>query len=81
MRMTAIVTILGIAISCLAQSAERKFMAVGNSDPKHQARPHKQGEVVVTFDTMPTRVSFDLPGHIKLITENGIPNTNGATET
>ena len=81
MRMTAIVTILGIAISCLAQSAERKFMAVGNSDPKHQARPHKQGEVVVTFDTMPTRVSFDLPGHIKLITENGIPYTNGATET
>jgi len=63
------------------QSTERKFMAAGNSDPNHQAHPYKQGEVVVTFDTMPTRVSFDLPGHVKLITENGIPYTNGATET
>jgi hypothetical protein len=58
-----------------------EFKATGNTDPNHQARPYAQGEVVVTFDTMPTRVSFDLPGHIKLITENGIPYTNGATET
>jgi hypothetical protein len=35
----------------------------------------------VTFDTIPTRMSFDLPGHIKMISENGIPYTNGATET
>ena len=37
--------------------------------------------MVVTFDTTPTKVSFDLPGHIKLYTENGIPYINGATET
>ena len=81
LRVSTAVVILAAALCRPARSAERKFMAVGNSDPDHQARPFKQGEVVVTFDTMPTRVSFDLPGHIKLITENGIPYTNGATET
>jgi len=80
-RVTAVAAIVAMTITCSVQSAERKFMAVGNSDPNHQARSHKQGEVVVTFDAMPTSVSFDLPGHIKLITENGIPYTNGATET
>jgi len=81
MNMTALVAIVHIAVSCPAQTIGRKFMARGNSDPNHQADPYKQGEVVVTFDTMPTKVSFDLPGHVKLITENGIPYTNGATET
>lgn len=57
------------------------FRAVGNDDPNKKAAPNKQGEVIVTFDTMPTKVSFDLPGHIKMITENGIPYMNGATET
>ena len=75
------VVVLLLALSCPAPGAGRKFRATGNSDLNHRAAPYKQGEVVVTFDTMPTRVSFDLPGHIKLITENGIPYTNGATET
>jgi len=57
------------------------FKATGNSDENHRAAPHKEGEVVVTFDALPTRVSFDLPGHIKMYTENGIPYINGATET
>jgi len=57
------------------------FKATGNSDENHRAAPHKEGEVVVTFDALPTRMSFDLPGHIKMYTENGIPYINGATET
>ncbi len=75
------IAIVATTISCLEQARSQKFQAVGNTDPNHRAAPNKQGEVVVTFDTMPTRVSFDLPGHIKLITENGIPYTNGASET
>ena len=57
------------------------FEAVGNTDPGRRAAPYKQGEVVVTFDAVLTKVSFDLPGHIKMYTENGIPYINGATET
>ena len=76
----AAVTILAAAW-CPREAMAERFGAVGNTDPEHRARPSKTGEVVVTFDTMPTRVSFDLPGHIRLITENGIPYTNGATET
>ena len=77
----AAVAVVAITISCPGQAQAKQFEAVGNTDPNHQAPPYKQGEVVVAFDTMPTKVSFDLPGHIKLITENGIPYTNGATET
>jgi len=73
--------VLTAGLCCLAQTQAQQFKAAGNTDPDHRPAPWKQGEVVVTFDTMPTRVSFDLPGHIKLITENGIPYTNGATET
>jgi len=73
--------LFAIALSSCEHANAQKFQAIGNVDPNHQARPHKQGEVVVTFDSMPTRISFDLPGHIKMITENGIPYTNGATET
>lgn len=58
-----------------------KFQAVGNTDENHRATPNKQGEAVVTFDNLPTKMSFCLPGHIKMFTENGIPYMNGATET
>jgi len=75
------IAVFAMTLSCLGGAHAQKFQAIGNTDPNHQPPPHKQGEVVVTFDTMPTKVSFDLPGHIKLITENGIPYTNGATET
>jgi len=37
--------------------------------------------VIVTFEGTRAHMSFDLPGHIKMVTENGIPYTNGATET
>jgi hypothetical protein len=57
------------------------FEARGNKDERHAAPPHKEGEVVVTFDTLPTRMRFDLPGHILMFTENDIPYMNGATET
>ena len=58
-----------------------KFKAIGNTNETHRATPYRQREVVVTFDTLPTVMSFDLPGYIKMYTENGIPYINGATET
>ena len=61
--------------------AAGKFIAVGNKDETHRPAPRAKGEVVVTFDTMPTKVSFNMPDHVLLLTENGIPYTNGATET
>lgn len=73
------IILLGTAWALPALGAE--FKADGNTDPDHKASPNEQGEVVVTFDTLPTQLSFDLPGHIKMISENGIPYTNGATET
>ena len=63
------------------QTQRREFEAVGNTDPDHRATPWHKGEVVVTFDAMPARMSFDLPCHVKMVTENGIQYINGATET
>jgi hypothetical protein len=71
---------LCIFLCALSSHAER-FGASGNSNPDHRAKPHQQGEVEVTFDQLPTRMRFDLPGHILMFTENGIPYMNGATET
>ena len=79
--MAAAVAVVAVAIGCLGQAHAQKFRAVGNTDSKHRAAPWHKGEVVVTFDTMPTRMSFDLPCYPKMITENGIQYINGATET
>ena len=73
------IILLAAAWTLPARGAE--FEADGNTDPDHQAPPNKQEVVVVTFDALPTRMSFDLPGHIRMISENGIPYINGATET
>jgi len=62
---------------CLVGTGARGFEAVGNTDSDHRAAPYKQGEVVVTFDAMPTEVSFDLAGHIKMFTEDGLHRKSG----
>lgn len=78
--MTRAICYLGFFVGAVFAQAER-FGASGNTDPNHRAKPHQQGEVEVTFDQLPTRMRFDLPGHILMFTENGIPYMNGATET
>ena len=79
--MAAAIAAVGVAIGCIGQAHAQEFKATGNTDPDHRARPYAQGEVVVTFDTMPTKVSFDLPCFLCQVTENGIRFTCGATET
>ncbi len=61
--------------------SEGEFKAEGNTDPDHRADPRKKGEVIVTFDLLPTRMSFNLPSFPCLVTENNISYYNGWTET
>lgn len=60
---------------------QTNFKAVGNTDPDHRAPQGKQGEVVVTFDTVPVKLTFNLPCQVCLETENGIKYYNGWAET
>ncbi|MFC1805444.1 hypothetical protein ACFL09_00500 [Planctomycetota bacterium] len=73
--------LLTVVLCCLGQARAGEFRATGNTDPEHRAAPWHKAEVVVTFDVMPARMSFDLPCYVKMVTENGISYINGATET
>lgn len=75
-----IVTLFVLSTSILF-SGDNKFKATGNTDPNHRAERLKRGEVVVTFDMLPTKMSFNLPSFPCLVTENGILYYNGWTET
>ena len=77
----AAIAVVAVAIGCLGQAHAQRFQAVGNTNPTLRPPPDAKGWVIVTFEGTRAHMSFDLPGHIKLITENGIPYTNGATET
>jgi hypothetical protein len=57
------------------------FKAFGNTDPDHRAEKRKRGEVIVTFDQLPAKMSFNLPSFPCLVTENNISYYNGWTET
>jgi hypothetical protein len=58
-----------------------EFKAVGNTDPDLRTPKNKRGEVVITFDLLPTKMSFNLPSFPCLVTENNISYYNGWTET
>ena len=75
-----LVVILMSLLSCRNDTV-RLFKAVGNSDPDHRAPKRKRGEVVVTFDLLPAKMSFNLPSFPCLVTENNISFYNGWTET
>jgi hypothetical protein len=59
----------------------KAFKAYGNKDPDHRPERRKVGEVVVTFDRLPAKMSFNMPSFPCLVTENGISYYNGWTET
>lgn len=58
----------------------RQFAAVGPAQPVRRP-PHEQGTIKVTFDLLPTTMSYDLPTFFFMVTENGIKFTNFAVET
>ena len=79
--MAAAIAVVAVAAGCPGQAHAQRFQAMGNTKATLQPPPDAKGWVIVTFEGTRAHMSFDLPGHIKLITENGIPYTNGATET
>ena len=52
-------------------TAQTKFMATGPTQPVRQP-PGQQGAVKVTFDLLPTTMSYDLPGRFYMVSENNI---------
>jgi hypothetical protein len=74
-------SVVRITTSTGTPRPEGEFQATGNADPDHRVPGRKRGEVVVTFDLLPTRMSFDLPAYPCLVTDNGIRYTNEWIET
>lgn len=73
--------VLLLLLGALEMAHARDFKAVGNADPDHQAERRKKGEVVVTFDKLRTKMSFNLPAAACLVTENNISYLNSWAET
>jgi hypothetical protein len=67
-----------IAVFSLAQA--QKFEAIGPRSPT-QPGEDEPGVVIVTFDSLPTSMSFDVPWHYSMVTENGIKIAFFAPET
>lgn len=57
------------------------FDAVGPVTETRLPREKFLGAVTVTFDLLPTTMSFDLPWHFCAVTENGIKLAHFAAET
>jgi hypothetical protein len=62
------------------QVQAQKFEAVGPTQPEKRP-PREKGTIKVTFDLMPTTMSFDLPWTYCMVTENNIKFANFAAET
>jgi hypothetical protein len=69
-----------VIIVTMNQALAQKFEAVGPTYPVKQ-QPMEVGAVKVTFDLLPTTMSFDLPWTYFMITENNIKFANYAAET
>jgi len=69
-----------LIIVAMNQAQAQKFKAVG---PKHPVRqkPSEVGAVKVTFDLLPTTMSFDLPWTYFMVTENNLKIAHYAGET
>jgi len=62
--------------------ATRKFAAVGPTEPPEKLeRSQMRGAVKVTFDLLPTSMTFNLPWNYCMVSENGIKISNFAAET
>lgn len=61
-------------------AAESEFRATGPRMPV-KLPPREKGAVQVTFDLVPTSMSFDLPSFPCMVTENGIKYSNFWAET
>jgi hypothetical protein len=69
-----------LIIVTMNQAQAQKFEAVGPTYPLKQ-QPMEVGAVKVTFDLLPTTMSFDLPWTWFMVTENNLKIAHYAAET
>lgn len=85
MKKWGLILIAFITFQLNAQESKVKtsneFKAFGNSDPNSIGEKNKVGEVVVTFEEIPTELSFDLPAFPCMVMENGFKYSNFWAET
>jgi hypothetical protein len=65
----------------LANVHAQKFEAIGPTSPERTKPEEFIGVVKVTFDKLPTTMSFDLPWRYNMVTENNINVSSLAAET
>jgi hypothetical protein len=69
-----------IIIMNLSQAQAQQFEAIGPLAPTELGND-QPGVVIVNFDLLPTTMSFDVPWHYCMVTENGIKIAYFAPET
>ena len=72
-------TLFALAAACGLQAAE--FAATGPAKETKLPPDKFLGAVKVTFDLLPTTMSFDLPWHFCSVSENGLKFAHFAAET
>lgn len=79
---------LGLLVLCVGfvgampeASAQSEFKAEGPTQPTKLERREMRGAIKVTYDLLPTSMSFDLPWNYCMVMENGIKFSNFAAET
>jgi hypothetical protein len=84
----ACIVMVGYAVSAPAADTQEseaavsaKFEATGPTQPVKLDRSQFRGAVKVTFDLLPTSMSFDLPWNYCMVTQNGIKFSTLAAET
>ena len=78
--LVAVVLCVGLVHMLPVAFAQSEFRAIGPTEPV-KLPPRQQGAVTVTFDLVPTSMSFDLPAFPSMVTENNIKYSNFWAET
>jgi hypothetical protein len=83
-----LILVLCLQIACAStgvkpeeKNVSRKFAATGPRQPVKLERSQFKGAVKVSFDLLPTTMSFDLPWNYCMVTPNGIKFSTLAAET
>src|SRR5210317_1537236 len=81
-------TLVMLLISCLSltavmgqENSGAKFEAIGPTHPVKFDRTQFRGAVKVTFDLIPTTMSFDLPWTYAMVNQQGVRFSTLAAET
>jgi len=72
---------IGFVCMIPAASAQSEFKAIGPTEPVKLDRREMRGAIKVTYDLLPTSMSFDLPWNYCMVMENGIKVSYFAAET